>query len=177
MPVMRPTYGTTAKVLHWLIVALLTVQLPLGWLMPGARRGMPPDAAMSLHVSIGITILILIVVRLGWRLTHPVAQESQVPAWQRIGAEVVHWLLYAVVLLTTLSGWLFVSAGGWTISLFGLVPLPRLVAEGSALGRALGLWHATLVWILICLIAMHVAAALVHLFVYRDRIFYRMLTG
>jgi cytochrome b561 len=177
MPVTRPAYGTTAKVLHWLIVALLAVQLPLGWLMPGIGRNVAPGAAMALHISIGMTILVLIVARLGWRLTHPVAPESQLPHWQHIGAKLIHWLLYAAVLLTTLSGWLYESARGWTISLFGLVPLPRLVAGGSALGRALGLWHATLTWILIGLIGIHVAAALVHLFVYRDRIFYRMLTS
>jgi cytochrome b561 len=177
MAVTRLNYGTTAKVLHWLIVALLAVQLPLGWLMPDVQRGMVPDAATALHVSIGMTILVLIVARFGWRLTHPVAPESQLPPWQRIGAELVHRLLYAAVLLTTISGWLFESARGWTISLFGLVPLPRPVAEGSALGRTLGGWHATLSWILIGLIGIHVAAAFVHLFVYRDRIFHRMLTG
>jgi len=128
-------------VLHWLTAGLLAVQLPLGWLMPGIRRDTNPGTAMSLHISIGVTILLLMTVRLLWRLTHPVASESRLPAWQRIGAELIHWLLYLAVGLTTATGWFFASARGWTIYLFGLAPLPRL-EQGSALGRGLGGLHA-----------------------------------
>jgi cytochrome b561 len=170
-------YSTTAKVFHWLIVALLAVQLPLGWLMPGVRRGMQPGTVMSVHISIGITVLVLIVLRFIWRLTHPVAPETNLPGWQRLSSELVHWLLYLVLFLTTLSGWFYESARGWTIWLFGVVPLPRLVAEGSAIGRSLGEFHSTLTWVLLGLIGFHVLAAVVHLFVYRDRVIYRMLPG
>jgi len=170
-------YGQTAKVFHWLIVALLAIQLPLGWLMPDIHRGMLPGIAMSLHVSIGMTILLLILLRLLWRLTHPVAPETNLPPWQRVGSELVHWLLYIVVLLSTLSGWFAASAKGWTLYLFGLVPLPRLVEQGSALGRGIGNLHATLTWILLALVAIHIATALVHLFIYRDRVMHRMLPG
>jgi len=82
---------------------------------------------MSLRISIGVTILALIVLRLIWRVTHPVAPESYLPGWQRLSSELVHWLLYLLVLATTLSGWLFEAARGWTVSLYGIVPLPRLV--------------------------------------------------
>jgi cytochrome b561 len=116
-------------------------------------------------------------VRLLWRLTHPVAPERELPGWQRIGAELVHWLLYLAVLLTTITGWFFASARGWSIALFGLVPLPRLVEEGSVLGGTLGGLHSTLTWVVLGLIGIHILAALVHLVVYRDRIFYRMLPG
>jgi len=177
MPAGQSQYGATAKVLHWLTAGLLAVQLPLGWLMPDIRRAMSPGAAMSLHISTGVTILLLMTVRLLWRLRHPVAPESRLPAWQRIGAELVHWLLYVAVGLTTITGWFFASARGWTIYLFGLMPLPRLVEQGSALGRSLGGMHVTLTWILLGLIGVHVLAALVHLLVCKDRIFHRMLPG
>jgi cytochrome b561 len=177
MPVRQLTYGATAKVFHWAIVALLVVQAPLGWLMPGIGQGTAPGAAMSLHVSIGVTILVLIVLRFVWRLTHPVAPESGLPAWQRAGAELVHWLLYLAVLATTVTGWTFESARGWTIHLFGTVALPRLVAQGSPLGQAIGELHATMVWVLAALVAVHVLAALLHLLVYRDRVMQRMLPG
>ena len=84
-----------------------------------------------------------------WRLTHPVAPESNLPPWQRVSSELVHWLLYLVVLLATLSGWFAASAKGWTIYLFGAVPLPRLVEQGSALGRSIGDWHELLTWVLL----------------------------
>jgi cytochrome b561 len=80
-------YGTTAKAFHWIIVVLIAIQLPLGWLMPDIRHGMSPGSAMSLHISIGSTILTLIVLRLLWRLTHPVAPEGYLPAWQRVSSE------------------------------------------------------------------------------------------
>jgi cytochrome b561 len=177
MPTVQLRYGPTAKLLHWLIAALLAIQLPLGWLMPHIRRGMTPGTAMTLHISIGTTILLLIVLRFLWRLRHPVAPATTLPAWQRVSSEFVHWLLYVVVLLTTISGWFFASAEGWTIYLFGLMPLPRLVDQGSALGRSIGELHATLTWILLGLVGIHIAAALVHLFVYRDRVIHRMLPG
>jgi len=177
MPTEQLHYGPTAKVFHWVIAALIAIQLPLGWLMPDIHRGQTPGLAMTVHVSIGMTILLLIVPRLLWRLTHPVAPESNLPPWQRVSSELVHWLLYVIVLLTTISGWFYESARGWTILLFGLVPLPRLVEQGSALGRTIGELHATLTWVLLGLIGIHIAAALVHLFVYRDRVLHRMLPG
>ena len=175
MAIKQSKYGTTAKAFHWIIVALIAVQLPLGWLMPDIRRGMSPGSAMSLHMSIGTTILILIVLRFVGRLTHPVAPETYLPAWQRVSSEAVHWLLYLVVLVTTLTGWFFEAARGWSISFYGLLPLPRLVEEGSQIGHAIGELHETMVWVLVTLMAIHVLAAFVHLFVYKDRVMHRML--
>jgi cytochrome b561 len=177
MPAQQLHYDPTAKVFHWLIVALLAIQLPLGWLMPDIHRGMIPGLAMTVHISIGMTVLVLIVLRFLWRLTHPVAPESNLPLWQRVSSELVNWLLYIIVLLTTLSGWFAASAKGWTIYLFGAVPLPRLVEQGSALGRSIGDLHVTLTWVLLGLIGLHVVAALVHLFIYHDRVMHRMLPG
>jgi len=65
-------YGTTAKVFHWLVLALLIVQYPLGKFMPDIHRGMKPGDAMTFHISFGITVLVLIVLRLLWRIIHPV---------------------------------------------------------------------------------------------------------
>ncbi len=129
-------YGTTAKIFHWLIVALLAVQYPIGWLMPDLHRNQQPGAAMTFHVSFGITILMIIILRFVWRLTHPVEPESSLPRWQRLSSEVVHWLLYALVLGTTVTGWLFASFRGWSLSYFYLVPLPMLAGENAAAGKS-----------------------------------------
>ena len=168
-------YGTTAKVFHWLIVVLLMVQYPLGWLMPDIHRGMKPGDAMTFHISFGITILALIVLRLFWRITHPVAPESSLPAWQQLISEAVHWLLYALALGTTMTGWIFASERGCSISLFFAVPLPMLPTEGSLLANSLGKWHGTMEWGLLLVIGAHVAAAMAHTFIFRDRIMQRML--
>jgi cytochrome b561 len=115
-------YGTTAKVFHWPIVALLIVQYPLGWFMPEIHHGMRPSDALTFHISFGITILALIVLRLLWRITHPVVPERSLPAWQQLISEAVHWLLYALLLTTTMTGWLLASEHGWSISLFLVAP-------------------------------------------------------
>jgi cytochrome b561 len=173
----RLQYGTTAKVLHWLVVALLLVQYLIGWLMPNIHRGMKPGDAMTYHISVGIVILLLIVARLAWRITHPVAPESSLPPWQRLSSEAVHWLLYLLVLATTISGWLFASFRGWTISFFFFTPLPMLSTGNPAAIRVINHWHQKFEWALLILIGLHVAAALVHIFVYRNRVVQRMLPG
>ncbi|UTD28214.1 cytochrome b [Bradyrhizobium sp. WD16] len=173
----RLHYGAIAKALHWLIVLLLAIQYPIGWLMPDIHRGMQPGWPMNLHVSLGIVILVLILLRFAWRMTHPVAPESSLPSWQRLMSEGVHWLLYLLVFVTTISGWMFASMRGWNLSFFGLVQLPMLTAPGASLAKAIGPAHEILELALISVIGVHVAAALVHIFVYRDRIMQRMLPG
>jgi cytochrome b561 len=170
----RLQYGATAKVLHWLVVALLAVQFLIGWFMPDVHAG-PPASAMTLHISFGISILALIVLRFAWRLAHPVAPESSLPPWQRVTSEAVHWLLYALVLATTVTGWLFASFRGWSVSYFYLVPLPMLADKNANGVHAIDGWHQTAEWTLLIIIGVHVAAALAHIFIYRDRIMQRML--
>ncbi len=126
-------YGTTAKIFHWLVLALLIVQYPLGKFMPDIHRGMKPGDAMTFHISFGITILVLIVLRLLWRIIHPVT-----PA-------------------------------------FFAIPLPTLPTEGSLLANSIGKWHETMEWVLLLVIGAHVAAAMAHTFIFRDRIMQRML--
>jgi len=173
----RLQYGTTAKLFHWLVVALLLVQYPIGWLMPDIHRNMKPGAAMTFHVSFGILILLLIVVRLAWRLARPVAPESSLPSWQRRSSEAVHWLLYALILATTITGWVFASFRGWSMSFFYLVPMPMLAPENAAAGKVIDGLHQAMEWALLVVIGLHLAAALAHFFIYRDRIMQRMLPG
>jgi cytochrome b561 len=170
-------YGTTAKVVHWLVVALLVVQYSIGWLMPDIHRGMKPGAAMAFHISIGTMIFILIVLRLAWRLTHPVAPDGSLAPWQRLSSEAAHWLLYVLILATTVTGWLFASFRGWSMSFFYLAPLPMLASENAATAKTLDGWHQAMEWSLLVVIGLHVAVALAHIFIYRDRIMQRMLPG
>lgn len=170
----RLRYGTPAKVLHWLVVALLAVQFSLGWLMPDVHAG-PPGRAMTLHISLGLTILALILLRLVWRITHPVAPESSLPPWQRVSSEAVHWLLYVLVLAATITGWLFASFGGWSVSYFNLIPLPMLAGKNPVAIHQIDGWHQIAEWALLIAIGVHVAAAFAHIFIYRDGVMQRML--
>jgi cytochrome b561 len=173
----RLQYGITAKAFHWLIVALLVVQYPIGWLMPDIHGGMKPGAGMTLHVSFGILILVVIVIRFAWRLTHPVAPESSLPPWQRLSSEAVHWALYVLVLATTMTGWLFASFRGWSVSFVYIFPLPMLASGSAAAVKTIDGLHQAAEWTLLVVIGLHVASVLAHIFIYRDRIMQRMLGG
>jgi cytochrome b561 len=170
----RLHYGTPAKVMHWLVVVLLMVQFPIGWFMPDVHGG-PPGRAMTLHISFGMTILTLIVLRFIWTISHPVSPERSLPPWQRVSSEAVHWLLYILVLAATLTGWLFASFRGWSVSYFYLVPLPMLADKNAVAIRQIDGWHQIAEWALLIAIGVHVVAALAHIFIYRDRIMQRML--
>ena len=100
---------------------------------------------MSLHISFGITVLVVIVVRLVWRITHPVAPESSLAPWQRITSEVVDWALYALVLATTMTGWLFTSFRGWSVSflIYRHYQCWRETIDGI---RAMDGWHQFAEW-------------------------------
>jgi cytochrome b561 len=132
---------------------------------------------MVFHISVGSIILLLIVLRLCWRVAHPVAPESSLRPWQRLSSEVVHWLLYLMVLATTLSGWLFTSFRGWSVRFFYLFPLPMLWRGDDVAVKAIDGLHQATEWSLLVLIGFHVVAALAHVYVYRDNIMQRMLSG
>jgi len=87
----------------------------------------------------------------------------------------VHWMLYVLVLTTTVTGWLFASFRGWSVSLFYVMPTPMLASDNAAAGKAIDGLHQASEWALLVLIGIHVAAAIAHIFVYRDRIMQRML--
>ena len=122
-----------------------------------------------------LSFFFAIVIRLAWRLMHPVAPDNALPPWQRLISQATHWLLYFMVLATTMTGWLFASFRGWSMSLFYLVPLPMLASDNAAAGKAINGWHQAMEWTLLAVIGLHVAAALAHLFIYRDRVMQRML--
>lgn len=167
-------YDPLAKVLHWLVFALVFAQFVVAFAMPPPRRGVPPAALNSLHVSIGMTILAVIVVRWLWRLRHPVAPAAGAFAWEQAAARVTHVLLYAIIVVVPFLGWANASARNWPIKLYGL-PLPQLVAVQSSIGRLAGRFHVLLAWALLALIALHVAVAVYHAIVRRDGMLQRML--
>lgn len=172
-------YSATAKSFHWLTLGMLIVQYLIGWLMPEIHPGMSPGFLMDLHMSFGAAIGIVVILRLAWRVAVERPEAiSGMPDWQRRAAELVHWLMYGLIFAILLSGWAFASARGWTIDLFGVLPLPPLLADGailSILGRALGALHGALAALLLIAVGLHAAAALAHHAIWRDRTLQRML--
>lgn len=168
-------YSRTAIFLHWAIAALILVNVPIGlfneWIETlGA-------STMWLHKSIGLTVLLLSLVRLGWRLAHrPPPLPEQLPGWRSAAARIVHRLFYALMILVPLSGWIRTSAGSYPLTWFALFDVPKFPVErGSPEAAAAATAHEILAWSMIALILLHVAAALHHHFVLRDRVLARML--
>jgi cytochrome b561 len=168
-------YGAVAKILHWLIFALLAVQYAIGSIMPHIGRHTQDEGWVAWHFSVGAAILFFIVLRLAWRLFHPVPQLPTLTPWERVSAGFVHWALYLLVLVMTLLGWAAANARGWDVHLFGMATLPAIAPNGSHWGHEAGDIHNILVYVLLGFIVLHVAAALYHYFVKRDQVVARML--
>ncbi len=168
------TYSPVAKFLHWLVVALIAVNLAFGWLMPEAERTVPPNSLNNWHLSFGIVILAVIAIRFAWRSIVGPPLPAPGPRWQILAAEVTHGLLYALVFVLVACGWANAVAHNWTITLFGTVTLPPLLPAASWV-RDLGELHEGVVWVLLTVVSLHVLAALGHHFVLRDNVLRRML--
>ncbi len=166
-------YTRIAIALHWTVALLIAVNVALAL----SADHLPDDwvrPVIDAHKSIGITVLGLAVMRLLWRLSHrPPALPRHYPRWERAGAHVVHALLYLVIFALPLSGWLHDSAwkdaASHPMTLFGLVPWPRIgwvtglePALREQMHDRFGLLHAWVGYALYALFAVHVAGALKH---------------
>ena len=121
-------YTPVAKLLHWLIVALLIAQYAVAWNMPHIGRNTTPDTLINLHFSFGVLILAAAILRLAWRWTHPEpAPLDGIPPWQANSARAMHMALYAMLFVIPLLGWINASWRGFDVSVFGLATLPKLV--------------------------------------------------
>lgn len=171
-------YDAFARSLHWLILALVALQFTLAWTMPDIPRGQPPEELVDLHLSFGIVILAVMVVRLSWRLIRPVPPlPASLPTWQAVASRTVHWALYLGLLAMPFSGWAWASAKGWPVRVFGLGPLPPLLPNGSGLRSAAAFIHSNLSTAVLILVGVHAAAALYHHLVLRDEVLFRMFYG
>jgi cytochrome b561 len=132
---------------------------------------------IPLHKSIGLTVLALTIVRIAWRFTwqHP-PYPPAMPPWQIAAAKAVQAVFYGLMLAMPLTGWVMASAGKYPLVWFGLFDVPKFaVARDSALYLASREGHEVLGWLFVALIAVHVAAALRHHFLLKDRVLERML--
>lgn len=179
-------YTTVAIALHWAIAALIFANLFLGWRM-GFLKGLSQFDMFQLHKSVGITILLLSVARLGWRLLNPPpALPAAMRGWERLAAHAAHWAFYAIMIVMPLTGWAMVSVSPYNIPtlLFHSIPWPHLplihdlpMDHRKAIEAGNGTVHMVLAFGAVALIALHVAAALKHHFIARDGLLGRMIPG
>src|SRR5262249_36845742 len=160
---------------HWILFGLIAAQYVVGSAMPHIGRDTTDEGLVAWHMSIGAAIMFVVFLRLAWRIGHPVPLPSELPAWEVRVAHVTHLLLYVLIIVMVLLGWAATGYRGWTVYLFGILPLPALAAKGDAWAHTAGDIHDVLVYVLAAFIILHMAAALYHYFVRRDRVLQRML--
>lgn len=173
----RPQHYTrTAKTLHWLLAVLIFGMLALGFYMEGLPLSPDKLKLYSWHKWTGVTIFMLVIMRLAWRLRHrPPALPADMPSGMQAAAHAGHALLYVLMMAIPLSGWLMSSAKGIQTVWFGVVPLPDLIAKDKAMGDLLQAVHVNLNLFLLVVLAGHVLMALKHHFIDKDGTLKRML--
>jgi cytochrome b561/polyisoprenoid-binding protein YceI len=164
-------YATVAILLHWLIALAIAVQVSLAWRFGDAHTPLA-FALLQLHKSIGVSILVLSIIRLGWRLTNPPPPEPPgLARWEIVLSQIVHWGFYVIMIGMPLTGWLMVSASKTQIPtvLFWTVPWPNmpgvdgLAPAAKAVAHTIGqTGHGLLAYGFYGLFLLHVAGALKH---------------
>ncbi len=182
----RPsTYSAVAIVFHWLIAALILTNIGLAWYF-GTLKGPAEVAPLAVHKSIGITVLLLSVLRIGWRFTsRPPPLPGTMRGWERGAAKITHVVFYVIMLGMPLSGWAMVSASPLIrlhpTVLYGVIPWPAVPYPGldsdqlHDVRHLAGATHSALALLAYATIALHVAAALKHAVIDRDDVLGRMI--
>lgn len=175
---MSTHYTPLAKSLHWLMALMVFGLLGLGFYMSDLPLSPEKLQLYSWHKWAGVTVFVLVWVRLVWRITHrPPPMSSGLYGAVKVAAMAGHWMLYVLMAVIPLSGWLMSSAKGFQTVWFGVLPIPDLIGKDKALGRSLAELHSALNVGFLLLIVVHALAALMHHFVHKDDTLRRMLPG
>jgi cytochrome b561 len=170
------SYGIVAQALHWLVAALVLLQLGLGLYAAGLPLGIARLEWLSRHKSLGLAVLVLALLRLAWRMiSPPPALPASISRAERLAAAATHRMLYALLILAPLAGWLHASAAGLSVNWFGLWLVPDLAPKDEFWAARFKLMHELTILLLALLLAAHIGAALRHALVRRDGIVRRML--
>lgn len=179
-------YGRMARLLHWGTAILFLVAYVAVYFRHWFTDKDTPEnwLALQTHLTAGITVMVFVVLRVYWRLTQPQPQDLPAPRWQHLGAHAMHWVLYVVMIVMPITGYL---GTGVAVEYFGLVDIPSF--KDTALFRALGIPWETFekpidfvhkksgAWLVWGLIVLHAGAAIYHHAVLRDSVLTRMLRG
>ena len=172
-------YSPAARTFHWLTAALVLTMIPIGIAMANFDLGPAvEDPLYHVHRSIGALLLVITAARLIYRLGHPAPPlPADTPALQQFAAHATHWALYALLIVQPLVGWIATSAYRAPVLFFWMVELPPIWQEDRPFSEAMFTVHRSLGIFIAALICVHIAAALYHHFILRDRVLRRMVSG
>jgi cytochrome b561 len=169
-------YTAVAQALHWIIAALIITQFVLASRAEDLPNGMHKLALLARHKSFGMTVLMLAILRLLWRLwNRPPELPAGMAPWERMIARATHIAFYVLLFAMPLTGWMMSSAKNYAVSWFGLFTWPNLIGKNEAAFDALLATHGILGKLLFAIAVLHVLAALKHHFWNKDDVLSRML--
>jgi cytochrome b561 len=169
-------YRTPARLFHWIMAVLVLATIPAGFVMvqPDLDRA-TQNALFIFHKNVGVLLLVLIVLRLAYRLTHPAPPlPDHMPLWQKRVARGTHVALYALLVVMPVAGYVRVKAGGFPIETLDAMGVPSLVPRSDALAEIAKTVHFYGALAIAAFVALHIAAALQHGVLKRDGVFSRI---
>jgi cytochrome b561 len=171
------SYPASAKLMHWFVAVAVIVLLVLG---PVMKRLVPEgslrDNLYTFHEALGALVLIVMVVRLLRRLAFGVpAPDASMPAIEQSASLWAQCALYVLIIVTTVLGWAGTNAYGDPVSVFGLFDFPTILGKDQPLSDRIIVWHLIFGILIGVIVALHVAGALYHWLVKRDRVLQRMM--
>lgn len=170
-------YGLPTRIIHWLMAVAIVGMYLLGLWMVDLNYYSPYyRSAPDLHRSVGMLLLLLLVLRFGWRLFNGKPEDTELSAFERVAASVVHWGFYPLLFALMVSGYLMSTADGRPIEVFNWFSVPALVHD-KGMEKTAGEIHEWLADVTMIVVALHVAATLKHQFIDRSRVLARMWSG
>jgi cytochrome b561 len=171
----QQSYSGIAKSLHWIVALCVITIVPMGIMMGNLPDGDFKNNVFEFHKSLGALVLMLMTVRLIYRLVHGAPPEPKIPAFYRFAGTATHWALYVLLIATPMVAWFGYNAFGAKVPFFGLFQLPAIIGKNEPLADTLFTVHRTLGISVGVLMLMHIGAGLFHYFIRKDGVLQRML--
>jgi cytochrome b561 len=169
-------YSAVAQAFHWIIAGLIVTQFVLAYSAVDLPLGIHKLALLARHKSFGMTILMLAILRLIWRLTNrPPELPAGMTPLERILARATHVAFYVLLFAMPVTGWMMSSAKNYSVSWFGFFTWPNLIGKNEQNFELLRTTHHILSYMLFALAVLHILAALKHHFWNKDDVLLRML--
>jgi len=170
------SYGSIAKILHWVIGFSIIGLIAVGFLMSSMDPAPEKFELYGIHKAVGVTVLMLIILRILWRFANKTVQAAEgVPPILQLAAKAGHLLLYIFMLTMPISGIMMSRFGSYDISVFNLFTIPAVTEKNTALASFFHSTHEYAAWGFVILITTHILAALYHHFVRKDTTLIRMV--